>query len=199
MPETREERNRRLRENRARLLEAGFSREFADRYKGASRESIRKVIETRQIPEKNRAAYLAGIASGKVRRELAIRKPERVITPREKSKLPLMPPNWGKPQVGRIQYTKAGIEGNYLYLAPYSYMVAFTVKTVDKNGNVTYDWKLVIYQSDRRLTKKEVFKAVYNEILMQPENKEMYRDSRPIVNSFTLLKAVANPKFGGYA
>lgn len=200
--ETRAERNARLRENRRLLIQAGFSPKEADRYKGASRENVLKAIREGRIPEPKAAARKAGIRSGEVRREKVVRRPEKVARP-ERAPRPrgtwqkLAPPNVYGAQKGRIIYTKAGDEGNYLYLSPYTYIVTFVTKTVDKDGNVKYERKVVALTSNRKLTKKEVFDAVYDVILSDPENQELYVNSQPILGSFELVKAVANPRYGG--
>lgn len=203
--ETRAERNARLRENRRLLIEAGFSPKEADRYKGASRENILKAIREGRIPEPKAAARKAGIRSGEVRREKREKgvRPSEKVTPSRRATQPrgdwrkLAPPNTYGAQKGRIVYTKAGDEGNYLYLSPYTYIVTFVTKTVDKDGNVKYERKIVALTSSRKLTKKEVFDAVYDVILSDPENQELYVNSQPILGSFELVKAVANPRYGG--
>lgn len=197
--ETRAERNARLRENRRLLIQAGFSPKEADRYKGASRENVLKAIREGRIPEPKAAARKAGIRSGEVRREKALSRP-RSVKPKKPavgSWRKLAPPNtWGA-QKGRIMYTKAGEEGNYLYLSPYTYVVTFVTRTRDRDGNIRYERKIVALNSQRKLTKKEVFDAVIDVIINDPENEALYQHSDVIISSFELVKAVANLRYGG--
>lgn len=196
--ETREERNARLRENRAALIKAGFSRELADRYKAASRENVRLAIERGWIPEPKEQQRKAGIASGKVRRERSKAKPKRERR-RSGGWRKLAPPNtWGSIK-GRITYEIAGQEGNYLFLSPYTYIVTFVTKTKDKDGGIKYERKIVSINSEDKLTKKEIFDRVYDVIISDPVNEERYYPAQIIIGSFELVKAVANPKFGGVA
>lgn len=194
--ETRQERNARLRENRAALLKAGFSKADADRYKGATRANVRKAIEQGFLPEKRKAAQAAGLASGRVRREKAPRRPRPVRQESWKQKAP--PNTWGS-QKGRIRYTEAGDEGNYMYLSPYTYVVTFVTETVDRDRGKLYERKIVSINAERPLTKKEVFDMVLDVIGSDPVNMERYKSRRIIVSSLELVKAVTNKRFGGAA
>lgn len=194
--ETRQERNARLRENRAALIKAGFSKELADRYKGASRENVRLAIERGRIPPPKEPQRIAGLASGRVRRERSTAKPKQERR-RAGGWRKLAPPNtWGS-QKGPIKYEQAGKEGNFLYLSPYTYIITFVTKVKDRDGNVTYDRKIVSITSSERLTKKEIFDKVIDVIISDPQNEKNYYPAKIIIGSLELVKAVYNPGMGG--
>lgn len=66
----REERNRRMRENRALLREAGFSAKDADRLKNASPATIQRMIESGKAPKKRGSGGIspADVVPGKIYR-----------------------------------------------------------------------------------------------------------------------------------
>ena len=70
----REERNRRMRENRALLRAAGFSSKDIDRLKNASPATIQRMIESRQVPEKK-------TGGGRGRKAEVMPEPVKVETP----------------------------------------------------------------------------------------------------------------------
>jgi hypothetical protein len=193
--ETRQERNARLRENRAALIKAGFSKELADRYKGASRENVRLAIERGRIPEPKEPQRIAGLASGKVRKEKASQQPKKRAKPRRESWRTQAPPNtWGS-QKGRITYDEAGKEGNFLYLNKYTYIVTFVTK-ITEDGQTRYERKIVSIVSDEKLSKKDVFDKVIDVIISDPANESHYYPAQIIIGSLELVKAVYNPGGG---
>lgn len=193
--ETRQERNARLRENYKALRQAGFSVKDAGRFKAATRENVRAAIAAKVLPAPGRVQQLAGLASGKVRKEKASRQPKKRAKPRRESWRTQAPPNtWGS-QKGRITYDEAGKEGNFLYLNKYTYIVTFVTK-ITEDGQTRYERKIVSIVSDEKLSKKDVFDKVIDVIISDPVNESHYYPAQIIIGSLELVKAVYNPGGG---